>query len=293
MGILQKLLGGPSTISSIAEGGTGASTAVGARTNLSLYSIAETNALIGATTNERAIWGYQDFLAGAITSTSVTLAANSNGVSAIFDPVKLINSSASLFRQDGISYAFTGSIALFSSKVTVVSQVGSAITLSGIPHASWGTLRIWYQIKSTVYPQDYTNPPLTVQDTVIGALGALFEEEENKAINFTTLNDVLYPSVQAVENRINATTVTNNSQSGSIAATATSGIIIYEFTGAGSLTLPTAVANKAIFMVKNRHSANITVTFTSGQNADASTSISISPYQALQFISNNANYNIF
>jgi hypothetical protein len=88
-------------------------------------------------------------------------------------------------------------------------------------------------------------------------------------------------------------TITNNGQSGSIADTATSGIIIYEFTGAGSLTLPTAVANKAIFMVKNRHSADITVTFTGGQNADGSTSISISPYQALQFISNNTNYNIF
>ena len=243
--------------------------------------------------SERAIWGYQDFLAGVITSTNVTLAANSNGVNTSFDAVKLINSSASLFRQDGISYAFTGTTSLFSSKVTVVSQVGSAITISGIPHASWGTLRIWYQIKSNGYPQDYTNPPLTVQDTVIGALGALFEEEENKAINFSTLNDVLYPSVQAVENRINANTVTNNSQTGSIAATATSGIVIYEFTGAGSLILPTAVANKAIFMVKNSHTANITVTFTGGQNADGSTSISISPYQALQFISNNANYNIF
>ena len=152
--------------------------------------------------SERAIWGYQDFLAGVITSTSVTLAANSNGTSVSFDPAKLINSSASLFRQDGISYAFTGTTSLFSSKVTVVSQVGSAITLSGIPHASWGTLRIWYQIKSNGYPQDYTNPPLTVQDTVIGALGALFEEEENKAVNFTVLNDVLYPSIQAVNTEL-------------------------------------------------------------------------------------------
>ena len=68
---------------------------------------------------------------------------------------------------------------------------------------------------------------------------------------------------------------------------------VYEFTGSGSLTLPTAIGNTAIFMVKNRHTANITVTFTGGQNADGSTSISLIPYQALQFVSNNLNYNIF
>lgn len=82
-------------------------------------------------------------------------------------------------------------------------------------------------------------------------------------------------------------------QSGAVSATKTSGIACYEFTGAGSLVLPTAVGNSALFMVKNRHSANITVTFTGGQNADGSTSISIAPYQALQFVSNNSNYNIF
>jgi hypothetical protein len=83
------------------------------------------------------------------------------------------------------------------------------------------------------------------------------------------------------------------SLSGAITATETNRIAVYEFTGAGSLVLPTAVGNTAIFMVKNRHTANITVTFTGGQNADGSTSILITPYQALQFISNNANYNIF
>ncbi|MEI7578604.1 MAG: hypothetical protein WCJ58_01035 [bacterium] len=87
--------------------------------------------------------------------------------------------------------------------------------------------------------------------------------------------------------------ITNNGQSGAITATTTSGIVVYEFTGAGSLTLPTAVGNTAIFMVKNRHTSNITVTFTGGQNADGSTSITITSYQALQFISNNTNYNIF
>jgi len=94
--------------------------------------------------------------------------------------------------------------------------------------------------------------------------------------NLQTLAEANYPSL-----------------SGATTATETSGIAVYEFTGAGSLTLPTAVGNTAIFMVKNRHTSDITVTFTGGQNADGSTSISLIPYQALQFISNNTNYNIF
>ena len=84
-----------------------------------------------------------------------------------------------------------------------------------------------------------------------------------------------------------------NGLSGAVTATETSGIAVYEFTGGGSLILPTAVGNTAIFMVKNRHSANITVTFTAGQNADNTTSITLIPFQALQFVSNNTNYNIF
>ena len=89
------------------------------------------------------------------------------------------------------------------------------------------------------------------------------------------------------------TIVKYNSQSGAITATETTGIAVYEFTGAGSLTLPTAIGNTAIFIVKNRHSANITVTFTGAQDADGSASISLVQYQALEFISNNTNYNIY
>ena len=172
-----------------------------------------------STYNERAIWGYQDFLAGAITTTNVTLNTNSNGVSAIFDSAKLINSSAALFRQDGISYAFTGTTSLFSSKITVVSQVGATITLNGIPNASWGTLRIWFQILSTTYPQDYTNPPLTVQSTVVTELGTIFEEEENKVTDFTVVNNILYPSALAVSTALDlkqtiAAKDTNNGYAG-------------------------------------------------------------------------------
>jgi len=86
---------------------------------------------------------------------------------------------------------------------------------------------------------------------------------------------------------------TFNGQSGTVTATATKGTAVYEFTGAGSLVLPTAIGNLAHFKVKNRHSANITVTFTGGQNADGTTTITLIPFQALEFISNNTNYNIY
>ena len=42
------------------------------------------------TANNRAIWGFQDFSPGEITSTSVTLTKNENGVSAPFSPSSVI-----------------------------------------------------------------------------------------------------------------------------------------------------------------------------------------------------------
>lgn len=134
--------------------------------------------------NSRAIWGYQDFDAGEIDDTSFNITANENGTSAPFSAADIINSSAAIFREDGQSYAYTGSIKLFSSKVQVNANSyvdpNATVTLSGIPHASWGTLRVWYQITATAYPESYTNPPLTVQSKVVTELGAVFEEEEKK-----------------------------------------------------------------------------------------------------------------
>lgn len=122
----------------------------------------------------RATWAYQDFLAGSILSTSVTITANSNGVAGLFLPANIISGSAAIFRQDGESYAYTGTTKLFSSKVQVNSQTLDSITLSGVPNASWGTLRIWYQIRATSIPFGYTNPPLTVSSKVSGELGEIF-----------------------------------------------------------------------------------------------------------------------
>lgn len=66
----------------------------------------------------------------------------------------------------------------------------------------------------------------------------------------------------------------------------------YSFTATGTLTLPTAVGNNSIYIVKNKTNGNINVVFTGGQNADENTNIIIVPNQSLTFISNNVNYEI-
>ena len=103
---------------------------------------------------------------------------------------------------------------------------------------------------------------------------------------------LLYESSTSLWKNKRVTTFVNG-QSGTVNATHTFGIIVYEFTGAGNLILPTAIGNNALFKVKNRHTENITVTFTAGQNADGTTTIILTPFQALEFISNNINFNIF
>ena len=128
----------------------------------------------------KAIWAYQDFSAGVISSTSATLTANENGTSAPFITGDIINSSATIFRQDALSYSYSGVTKWLSTKVKVDSHSSASITLNAVPNSTWGTIRIWYQIKATSIPDDYRLPPMTVQSNVVSELGNVFEEEENK-----------------------------------------------------------------------------------------------------------------
>lgn len=82
-------------------------------------------------------------------------------------------------------------------------------------------------------------------------------------------------------------------QSGSVTAGSNAKTdYVYIFTSTGTLTLPTAIGNTNRYTVKNRHSSTITVNFTSGQNADGSTTLTLQPFTSLDFISDNSNYNI-
>jgi hypothetical protein len=76
-------------------------------------------------------WAYQDFTAGDISGTAVTLTANQNGLSAPFSVSKIIAESAVIVRKTDLeSLPYTGTTRLFSSKVEVTTQTADAVTLS-------------------------------------------------------------------------------------------------------------------------------------------------------------------
>jgi len=71
-------------------------------------------------------------------------------------------------------------------------------------------------------------------------------------------------------------------------------IYLIVVTAAAIITLPTAVGNTCLYIIKKRTSGAVSVAFTSGQNADGSTSIVITnEYDSLSFFSDNSNFNIF
>jgi Major tropism determinant N-terminal domain/Phage tail repeat like len=67
---------------------------------------------------------------------------------------------------------------------------------------------------------------------------------------------------------------------------------VYIATASLTFTLPTAVGNTNRYTVKNGSGSNITVNTTSSQTMDGSTSITLTPNTALDFISDSTNYRI-
>jgi hypothetical protein len=69
---------------------------------------------------------------------------------------------------------------------------------------------------------------------------------------------------------------------------------VYYWSGstAYTYTQPTAVGNTGLYTLKNSSSVNQTILFTGGQNADGSTSITLTPFNSIDLISNNSNYMI-
>ncbi len=108
--------------------------------------------------NEQTIWGYQDFVAGVITTTSVTLSANENGINAQFDPTTFYN-FAEIYKQDGSDYVYTsGFFGMFAGLVEVSNQTGASITLNKIPDPAT-PCRIWYLFKGILPSSGYILPP--------------------------------------------------------------------------------------------------------------------------------------
>jgi hypothetical protein len=69
---------------------------------------------------------------------------------------------------------------------------------------------------------------------------------------------------------------------------------VYYWTGstAYTYTQPTAVSNTGLYTLKNSSTVNQTVAFTGGQNADGTTTITLTPNSSIDLISNNSNYMI-
>lgn len=140
-------------------------------------------------------WGYQDFTAGAITGTSVTLTANENGTGITFDSTKVINSSAVIVRAaDTETKAYSGITRLFSTKVEVSAHTGASVTLNAIPNATWGNIRIYYYYDygSMGMPAGYSIAPRSVSANLFNELDNLFITEEEltggtKTASLTTL----------------------------------------------------------------------------------------------------------
>ena len=65
---------------------------------------------------------------------------------------------------------------------------------------------------------------------------------------------------------------------------------VYICTGTFTYTQPTAVGNTNMYTIKNASTGIITIVFTSGQNADGSTTIALNAGVSLDFISNNTNW---
>jgi len=67
---------------------------------------------------------------------------------------------------------------------------------------------------------------------------------------------------------------------------------VYIVTGQHLITLPTAISNTSKYIIKNKHTSNITIQSTSAQTIDGTTTISLAPNESIDLISDNSNWSI-
>ena len=96
----------------------------------------------GAISNGR-WWFYQDFSAGSGPGLTITDNDNGSGGSFSFTSAKIVNSSAVVTDTDG-NPVYSSTTEIPANTVSVQSHTGDSVTLSAAPHASFGTVRIWY-----------------------------------------------------------------------------------------------------------------------------------------------------
>jgi len=132
-------------------------------------------------------WAYQDF--SGVAGTALTLSANSNGNYIVFRDSRIINNSAVAVRTlDPSTKAYTGTSKLFSSKVEVTAHTGTSVTISGIPNATWGDLRIYYLYDyEEGCPDGYQQPTDNVSKELYDEIDSLFLTEEEATAGYAAL----------------------------------------------------------------------------------------------------------
>lgn len=156
----------------------------------------------------RSIWAYQDFTAGAISNTSVTITANENGDNALFDSGSIVGNTATIFSNDDpLEYAYTSVGKFFGTLITVDNHSATSITLNKIPSSSTN-IRIWYKINATRFPENYSTPPLALQAKMLDNMEAiLLTQDELNDLLTTTSNlwsaSKINTEVQAVQTDVN------------------------------------------------------------------------------------------
>lgn len=141
---------------------------------------------------KRSIWGYQDFGAGVITTNYVTLTDNSNGISAPFVTADITGNGFIVRSDDTEKYCYTGTTKLFSTKIKINSITNDAVVLSGIPHSSY-PIRIYYEILSHFYPDEYHKPKKILSPSALDELNPIIatqEELDTKLTKANNLNDL-------------------------------------------------------------------------------------------------------
>lgn len=107
-------------------------------------------------------WFYQDFSAGS--GPGLTLSQNDNGSGGSFSTAKIVNSSAVVTSTDNVPI-YTSATSTDANRVTVSAHTGASVTLSAAPHASFGSVRIWYLYTETTgsLPSNMQVAPQLVQ----------------------------------------------------------------------------------------------------------------------------------
>lgn len=151
-------------------------------------------------------WTYQDFNAGSITGTSVTLTANQRGVNEdgsplSFDSSKIISSTALILRSDNNKAVQRNGVTGFLGKVKVSAHSGASVTLSHVPNSS-APIRIWYHylelasnIKNqTAVPPMFTGKQIEDMETIFNSkadTSLALVSEAGSAAQITTSDTVL------------------------------------------------------------------------------------------------------